>query len=666
MRSRTAQLGLMIVAAAAPLGCESTPPPVTPGEASTVNSAAAVPELGPAKEAGDIIGIFRWKNPGSTLSGLASCAGVSGAFADGGARLILESAFGNVLRGEVDGKALASLVALDAPIDGVVVLDPASKRAKPMSAFSIGLTSFDKAKAAIESVGPLQQVAPGVFKIGDRHLDLTCFLANSAGQTPARLVCGGRESDAAQLAPYLARTMPTQPSGNTDMHGEFRFMPIDARFGQELRQAPKNLPLVASAGKIGEPIFDKALDEAAAALADELPAEMSDLDKVTVDLGVDPNACLTVDGALQLRGRSSWLAKTLTDRPERQGPAPAIFWRVPKDSDSAFYGHSADPARFADVFRVGRGLLEGYMVHGGVPKADAKAVADLLTPLGIKDANNASAAGHVDVKIPTTPPKPQQSMDAMVNSYFGWYLAGVDDGGEAMAKWVKDAVAAYNRAGAQKQLKFYLKDDAKHLPQLRIGQGPAQLGRGSVDVEIKINDIDAPDFVIGAKKTDKVSFTGHLMVMIDGKAGWIGFAPNKDELVKRLVMAKSGAPDAVTLATRGGLEPLKNGKYMSAGYITIVPFTKAMATGVGLIAAGGMMPFSSEILRTLGGLPHKGESPIFITETVAGADKAKIDLTFNMGKGTIEDIGAMVQTGFGIYSKVRGGGPMMPPPPSKP
>ena len=68
-------------------------------------------------------------------------------------------------------------------------------------------------------------------------------------------------------------------------------------------QGPRNLPqVVAAAGKIGEPLFDKSLDEAAAALADEVPAMMSDLDKVSLDLSVDPNTSgLTLDGAIQLR-----------------------------------------------------------------------------------------------------------------------------------------------------------------------------------------------------------------------------------------------------------------------------------------------------------------------------------------------------------------------------
>ena len=59
------------------------------------------------------------------------------------------------------------------------------------------------------------------------------------------------------------------------------------------------------------------------------------------------------------------------------------------------------------------------MIHGGVPKADAKAVADLLAVVSPKDANTAQASGHIEVKIPTSQPRGQQAMEAMVNSCLG-------------------------------------------------------------------------------------------------------------------------------------------------------------------------------------------------------------------------------------------------------
>src|SRR5262249_39651373 len=155
-----------------------------------------------------------------------------------------------------------------------------------------------------------------------------------------------------------------------------------------------------------------------------------------------------------------------------------------------------------------------------------------------------------------------------------------------------------------KQLKFHLKDAAKNLPRLTLGQGPAQLGKGAIDVEIRVNDIDAPEFAVGAKRGDKVNFVGHLLVMIDGKGAWMAFGTNGDELVRRLVMAKSGAPDAVTLASRPGLDTLKNGKHLSGGFMTVAPLTHALATGIGLYSAGGVVPFGSEISRALANLPH--------------------------------------------------------------
>ncbi|HVY44330.1 MAG TPA: hypothetical protein VHB21_00565, partial [Minicystis sp.] len=655
------------IVALAPLACESTPPPAAPTPPAPVVTTPAGQQLPPAPEPPDVVGTIRWKNPGATLENLGGCANVPSQLVTGGARALLEIGMHDALRGQADGKKLAALVALDAPVDAMVALDPTSKRGKPMSAFSIGLTSFERAKEAIESVAPLTEAAPGVFRIGDKPRSLTCVLANAGGSTPARLVCGGRDKDVVALAPYLARTAPAQPSPPQDLHAELRWGAIDARFGQEMRQGLRGLPLVAGAIKLNDKRFDDAVDEAANALAGELSAEIGDLDKVTLDLATDPAACVSFGGGLQLRGHASWLAQTMIDRPERQGPAPAIFWRLPKDADSAFYGHGADPARFADVMRVGRALLQGWMEHGKVAPADAKAVADLLAPVLPKDVNSVSASGHIDVpKLRNL--KPQQVQDAMMRSYLGWYVLGMDDGGDAVAKWLREAVAAYNRPGVQKNLKIQLKDEAKHVPVLRLGQGPAQLGRGALDLEIRVNDLAPPDLAPGPKKPDKVSFVGHLLLMMDGKGAWLGFGADRDEVVKHMLATKAGAPEAGTLAARPGLEPLKTGKYLSAGFVTIVPFTKALGTGVGIYAdASGLGgPMVTDVLNTLNDLPNKGQTPMFLTSTISGGDHARVDLAFRVQKGTAQDLGAIAMTALRIVTAVRGGGPVMPPPPAKP
>ena len=49
-------------------------------------------------------------------------------------------------------------------------------------------------------------------------------------------------------------------------------------------------------------------------------ATFRDLDNVTVDVGVDPSACLSASASLELRGNSSWLAGAMADGANRAGP----------------------------------------------------------------------------------------------------------------------------------------------------------------------------------------------------------------------------------------------------------------------------------------------------------------------------------------------------------
>ena len=51
-------------------------------------------------------------------------------------------------------------------------------------------------------------------------------------------------------------------------------------------------------------------------------------------------------------------------------------------------------------------------------------------------------------------------------------------------------------------------------------------------------------------------------------------------MVKHLLMSKSGSPDSDTIASRPGLEPLKNGKNLTGGFMTLNTFLKAFEGGL--------------------------------------------------------------------------------------
>ena len=674
-----------LVVLAGPLACGPAPDATTPvkpaGETPTSKpGTAAGPrlDLKPVPEPADLVSTVRWKSPAATLSHASGCAGVAAQLFDAGLKVGVAEILKDSMRGMADTRQLSELIALDAPVDAAVSLEPGSNP-RAFTAVAIGLTSLERAKQAVESVSRPTELAPGMWKIGGKERrDVTCAIVASAGPTPARLVCGAREKDLVALGPYLARTVPTLPAPAADLHGEARFAPVDARFGVQAKQFLRQLPMIVK-GEVsfGDPRYDDALVEAATGLQEEIVALMGDLDKVTIDAGVSTSSCVTTaSAALQLKGKKSWLAETIADRPERAGPPPPIFWRAPKDSDSAFYARGSDPARYQKIVKTLRTLLEGALTKQKVGSAaDRKALSELITlPLG-KDTNTVQVSGHIDVTPPKAGAKPtaQQNFDSFMGAMFGWHLLGVTEGPESLTKFLKDVVAVYNRAPLLAPVKKSMREDAKMLPSIRTTAAPKELGPGSMAVEIKFTEIPEPgadrDFgprPKGAKPPPKkkVTLTVHLLLMADGANTWLAFGSQKDELVKRLVSVKTGAPDASTLSARPGLEALKSSKNMSGGYFTLVPLVKMVGAGVGFAStmdpSDTPPPELGQFLATVNNLPNRGETPILTTTQLTAGGAPRSEITISLPKGAAEDLAKVAMTAVAMATAPRG---MQPPPP---
>jgi hypothetical protein len=130
-------------------------------------------------------------------------------------------------------------------------------------------------------------------------------------------------------------------------------------------------------------------------------------------------------------------------------------------------------------------------------------------------------------------------------------------------------------------------------------------------------------------------------------ATWLALGADRDELVKRLLVSKSGAPDAGTLASRSGLEPLRAGKAIGSGFFTLGAFTHGIAdllNGPLIPPAAG--PVVADLAKTLKNLPHQGDTPIFLVSNVSttGPTSAKSDLVLNVQRGSLEDFGAILLT----------------------
>lgn len=685
-------MGIALVLAG-PLACEPPAPPVAPVVTPAAATGVAVMQppaydLAPVAEPTDVIGVLRWKSPNVDLNNLGSCSNMPGGILDQVPRIGLTKAFEKAFHDQVDSSELAALVALDAPVDAVVTLDSSARTPKPIFAVAVGLTSVDAAKHAAGAKGLLTEIVPGIWRIGDKdRRGLSCAIAVSAGATPARLVCAEREKDVTTLAPYLTRTVPTQAPAASDFHLELRVAPLDTRFGDQLRQQLRGLPMLAQTqASIGEPDFDNAVLTAAGALSDEIGAFVGDLDKLQIDATIDKGTCLTSTTALQMRGKSSWIVNTLIDRTDRVGPPPAIYWRAPRDASSAFYGRGTDPSRYTEILRTLRTMLVGAMKKAGVGSDDdRKALADLVAmPLG-KDTNSMSSSGHSDAPAgkPAAAPKPGSPAPVVTSAKLasalgnlGWYVMGFDDGADAIAKQLQDLVAVYNRKGLHDPLKKALGNDAVYLPTVKIVAAPAALGKGALDIEVKLdlpddavprvgfpgdegNDVRRPGSkpvkpVKPAKPaaSGKKTLTFHMLLVTEGKTAWFGFGGDRDDVVKHLLMSKSGAPDTGTIASRPGLEPLKSGKNLSGGFFTLNTFLKAVESGMSTSLADKPSELA-EAKRVMSQIPNKGETPIFFTTTSTGGATPRSEMKLEMTKGSFEDIGSMVNQAMGAFMRAK-------------
>jgi hypothetical protein len=335
----------------------------------------------------------------------------------------------------------------------------------------------------------------------------------------------------------------------------------------------------------------------------------------------------------------------MTDKPARTG-APALFWRLPKDSDLATFAPGPDPVHYATMLRTLRTLLDGVLTKENIgTAADRRALAELLALPLPKGTISVQAQGRLPDAKSKAKSVAQQRLDGLLDAYVGWTLMGVDQPPAAIVHQWKDLVGAYNRPALQAAMRDALGSDAKLLPTLKIVPAPAQLGPTGLAVELKLRDLPAEalsDLMEGIPRDKaKLNASLYVFVMGEGPVTWVGVSANKDALVKRLLSVRAGAPDAATLATRAGLEPLRSSAHWSGGFVSLGSMTGGL-TGVMETMPEASVPEARKLLDALRHLPNRGETPMLLTTGVAGSGPIVASTSFNVPRGTIEDIAALV------------------------
>ncbi len=602
--------------------------------------AAPAPDMSVVPEPADVVAIVRWKSPAVTFQTIQQWFGVPIPVED-----ISDELF--------HAPQAAAALALDAPVDLVVALDPKApdRDPQPFVGFSVGMRSVDQARHAFERHGALQEVGPGTYRLElGRHQDrVSCLLGPSLGPSPARLVCGPRERDAEALQPYMARGLAAAPLPTTDIHGEVRFGPVQRRFGPMLPSALQmGSSFLSHEIGTGDRALDRATTDAVSGVTDEVVALVNDLDGVQVDLALEQGArVVSGDMSLKFKSRTSWTAQRMFENEGKMGAPPELYWALPAAADAAFYNRGMDGKPYEGIRRVGGDLIRAAMAHEKLPTADSDAVARLFQEAFQSWPVSVSASGHIDTPVGAQArPGDLDAMQKQLSGAMGWQMFGLEEKPDRLDKWLRDFAAAYNRPAIQRWFATQAHLDAKKLPKIRYGATTVRGLTGVKALEVTMT-VDRSEFghdgTPQPKNAKPLTLAYTVLVMADGQRTWMAMGADRPTLEKRLAEVKAGAHGAGTLSARSGLEALRSERTLTGGFMSIAGVASQAAGGLLSALEGHHMSSSdlNEILDVLAKMPHHGETPIIITSTARDGSPSEVTMRFRASKGTIDDIASL-------------------------
>ena len=501
-------------------------------------------------------------------------------------------------------RGLSQIVKLDAPIEFALALDPsAPQEPVPFVVFSVGLNSLEDAVAFARDRGDsVDEIRSGVYAIRD------CIVASAVGPAPARLVCGDSNRDLDALSDYATRGLPNEALGSGDFYLDVRAEPFRKLYGNQLRRGRTVLvPMALNELQMGEPRFDRALADAIHALADEVLALVDDIDRVTLEGGLDTSKQVATSTLnVKFRSKRSWVASTSATFAKRATVAPDIFWSLPKDVGMASYSVGADPKHYAGILSTGIELLDGAMSNKQVPPRVRTQLLELVKKLFVSDAVSAYASGAAPASGASFEKMSTAARDReMVRSGIGWHVIGVQ---EPPKRW-KNLLDQMSKTYQSRDLRRYmgtLGAPTKDFPKLR--KRGAGLGAGSTQWELVIpGKAFEPGWTPpGEKKVRGKALSMFLILMPDGDRTWIGFSADQKLLKKKMAAVKKAAPAAQKLSGRAGLGGLKTTKAIGGGFFTLDSFTNG--------ASPTMMALRDELgvdaSKALAQLPNRGQTPM--------------------------------------------------------
>jgi hypothetical protein len=547
------------------IACSSASAPTSPAAAPNAAASADsevedLPELTPVIAPENLVAIATLRTPARTLDTAMAWTG-------------LGIDFRTLLQSSGPGAAILPVLNLEAPLDVVATIDPKIKnKPRVLFAASIGLTSRQAALDAFQGLEfPVEFVEPGVHLVRP-SAKLVCFVAPALGKASARLVCGEDRESIELLSPYLTRGIPSEGTGDADLHVELRAEAPWRLYGDKTQLLQLGIPMLLGEVSIGNAEFDGALRDGATALVDELILGLGELKDLKLDarLRSDANASdkneLQADLAVAFQGSKSWLARALVDAEGRASAAPPTFWKLPADANQAAYSSTSNPALTQSGVDVLERLFQSGLGHLGASS-------------GVQRSWSAAFKQAMDVRGPIVSARgniPKESLPATLDareelrSAIGYAVLGVEDPDNRYTAWFEQTLVLYEDAALRKSMKAKYGLDASKLPKVVSKKGPAGLANA------RTYELSLPAALFAEALEEKgvdVSKLAPIPIVVvtsrDAGYTWFGVSSYGSVLERKLAttLAKGG-PEG-TLQGRAGLERLHSDPGNVAGFWTL-------------------------------------------------------------------------------------------------
>lgn len=551
---------------------------------------------------------------------------------------------------EVPG--LERVLAFDAPVDVIAVLDPAAKLEPRVNwAFSAGVSSPDAAANFFREQGrTVTRDTVGSYRMHDSDLD--CVAIRALGTAPARVVCSDDANAVDALAPYMARGLPTESFGPAEIHAHVVAEPFQRRYGAQIALLRTvGVPFALRELELDSPAFDRALRDALYGLSDEVIALAVDANRIDLDATVTPDGTgLDVSTSFAFSGQKSWTASTFALAAPHAAAAPDFFWKLPEDATAASFSVYSDPTRMAGVAESVRALLDGWLAFEKMSEPRRAALTDAVGQAFTISAKSAYAT------FPVAPNKTPVVTDAdrtrdAARVQIGSHLFALDNGGDHLTNVAAELVKALSDPGFRAHLVKTGVVSADELPKAlaRAPKSAKGLPKGSKVFELDLPGVwFSPDFHPPmlqtaaapkharpkAPKSTTRALPFLLAVVPDGSLTWFSIGTDETETLERIVLVRAGG--AATLANREGLGTLRTDPVLSGGF-------SSLAAGLASFMSPGA-PKSLELdENALNRLPHKGETPILIHVGV-DAHGPKVTAAARLPQPVIEDVVALASS----------------------